>query len=692
MVGSSSSTNTGTLGKRIAIGTAVLAAAIALSMIFWWPLWSGGGLVGSDIYAYFLPQKAFFAEQLKAGRLPLWNNRIGWGYPQLAESQTGVFYPLHLPLYFALDLNTAYNASQLLHYILAFVFTWLFARRIGLAPWGAALAGLVYTYGWFPSRICLEWAIIGGAWFPAALWCAESCIQTRLWRYGIWLTVILALQMLAGHFTLAFVTQLTLMAYVPMRLWFAGRDFESAESTSRRRFAIGLGAAFVGAFLLAAVQLLPTWELKQQSQRKAVSSEHDPNYGYLPIAYLTQIIAPWYWYPDESIFAEITRNGASRTNRVEAHLYFGLVPLGLAFWGVWASRKAIDRRFVVWLLFGGAAIFYATGIFISIARHLPGFSFFEGPARFGLIPTFAAALWAGQGLDRLLVRRRAFRSLVVLAIVFPVSIVDLLIVSRQVTFAFLVEHPPLADLESSPLRRIFTSAEEPMRIFSPGKNLPSLLGASTLPTYLGLGPAAYFEPEYSMPGDFDFESPPSEAQLDWLRLAGVTHLLSFVPLDRRSWPVEPTWQGPDPFLNRALARGVNEPLYLYWLTGSRGRIHWENSATEPAHKLVDVTPLRIAILTEAKRNDRLILTELSYPGWEVTLDGAEAQPQVIEGVFRGVAIPGGKHSIVWIYRPAALYWGGGISLISLATLLAMGHIRFWHPHWTIRSLQPKPGR
>ena len=80
-----------------------------------------------------------------------------------------------------------------------------------MAPWGAALAALVYTYGWFPSRICLEWAIIGGAWFPAALWCAESCIQTRLWRYGIWLTVILALQMLAGHFTLAFVTQLLVL-------------------------------------------------------------------------------------------------------------------------------------------------------------------------------------------------------------------------------------------------------------------------------------------------------------------------------------------------------------------------------------------------------------------------------------------------------------------------------------------------
>src|SRR5436190_4469635 len=105
------------LRRPVLVVGASIVAAVLLTIIFWWPLWTGGGLVGSDIYAYFLPQKAFFAEQLKASQLPVWNNRIGWGYPQLAESQTGVFYPLHLPLFIALDLNSAYSASQLLHYI-----------------------------------------------------------------------------------------------------------------------------------------------------------------------------------------------------------------------------------------------------------------------------------------------------------------------------------------------------------------------------------------------------------------------------------------------------------------------------------------------------------------------------------------------------------------------------------------------
>src|SRR5215831_13172320 len=84
--------------RVLAIGLA-LSAAFLLTLIFWRPLWTGGGLVGSDIYAYYLPQKAYYARELRAGGLPLWNNQIGNGYPQVAESQTGVFYPPNLALY-----------------------------------------------------------------------------------------------------------------------------------------------------------------------------------------------------------------------------------------------------------------------------------------------------------------------------------------------------------------------------------------------------------------------------------------------------------------------------------------------------------------------------------------------------------------------------------------------------------------
>src|SRR5579863_3063162 len=105
------------------MGWGVLAAVL-LTVVFWHPLWQGGGLIGGDTYTYFFPQKAYFAETIRAGDVPLWNNRIGNGYPQVAESQTGVFYPFHLVLFPLLELNTAYSANLITHYVLAFVFTW----------------------------------------------------------------------------------------------------------------------------------------------------------------------------------------------------------------------------------------------------------------------------------------------------------------------------------------------------------------------------------------------------------------------------------------------------------------------------------------------------------------------------------------------------------------------------------------
>ena len=112
----------------------MLATAVALTALFWPTLWQGGGLIGGDIYYYYLPQKVYYAECLRDGTLPLWNNRIGNGYPQLAESQTGVLYPPNLVMYRWLEVNTAFNASVLAHYALAFVSCWLLGRRLNLSP------------------------------------------------------------------------------------------------------------------------------------------------------------------------------------------------------------------------------------------------------------------------------------------------------------------------------------------------------------------------------------------------------------------------------------------------------------------------------------------------------------------------------------------------------------------------------
>ena len=123
------------LGGPFATAGGVAFAAVALTLLFWWPLFGGAGFIGGDVYSYYLPQKVVYAENFAAHRLPLWNNRAGHGYPIVGESQTGPFYPFNLFLYSLLPINLAYNVNHLLHYLLAFAFTWLYARSLALSRW-----------------------------------------------------------------------------------------------------------------------------------------------------------------------------------------------------------------------------------------------------------------------------------------------------------------------------------------------------------------------------------------------------------------------------------------------------------------------------------------------------------------------------------------------------------------------------
>lgn len=738
--------------RPLTTGCLILLAAVGLTVVFWLPLWQGGGFVGGDVYSYYFPQKTFYAERLQAGEFPLWHNRTGFGYPLVGESQTGVFYPFHLLFYSTLDVNPAYNANHVLHYILAYAFAALYALRFGLRLPAALFAALVYAYGWFPSRCCVEWAIIGGTWLPAALWCAESFIQSRYWRYAIGMSVVLAIQMLAGHFQIGFITQLVLIAYIPARLWLV-RDEEHGDDRKNQSLGI-LAAAMLLGFSLAAIQLMPTWELKQHSQRASVGKNHELEFGSIPAWYWTQAVAPWHWYTpliDRNDKLQTGDGNHRRTNEIEAHLYFGLVPLALAVCGIVSAITRRDRRRLLWCGLGLAALVYTPGWLLPVTQHLPGFSFFQGPGRFGIVTAFAVAVLAGSAMQELLEKMRTTTVILIAAAstgslfsgilltedvafvfrefhvhvpltvgnddlttltmksgAFAVScltltgllllfrapnkrhiatnllclsfcaatVIDLWLVSRLITTSWMLKDPPINHLVESPVREILSAESEPVRLFSPSPNFPNVLGVASTPVYLTFGPAEYVDAALTMPSVLEGEASSTSKRIDWLQKSGVTHVLSFDELDQSTWPVKPLWQGFDPVLNRALAR--SEPIYLYKLKESRGRISWEARQSNAFAEIKDYSANGIVVDVDSKTGGRLVFIDLSYPGWSVAIDEKTVESVTVEELFRGVDVPAGEHTVVWKYEPRSVFWGAVISAVSLLLLAAIAHVRYWH--------------
>ncbi len=652
-----------------------LGLATALTYLFWSPLWHGGGLIGGDTYTYFFPQKQYLSERLQAGEFPLWNNRTGHGYPLVAESQTAACYPPNLIAYRLLDVNTAYNAIQISHYVFAFAGVWLFARKLGFSFFARALAAIIFTYGWFPARISLEWAIVTGAWLPWLLLLTDRFAKERRLRDILAIPIGLAFQLLAGHYNLCFITILSILSYGTVQLAIT----PNLECNEKRKFhsLVGLGIVAGSVILVVATfKLAATFELKQVSQRASSDMPSvDTAYGYIPVVYLTQTIAPWYWYGQGVDLNQMAGAGHSPTNLVEAHLYFGLVPLVIIIAAAFKTGLQRDKTCLTWAFLGAIALLFATGIHKPLMDVTPGFNFFRGAGRYGIVTTFGVAVVAGLAFDRIASTRLGLR-FTVGVVVLVTTIADLYSVSQLVGDATITKTPILNYASESPVADKLSTYEGIPRLFCRGANLPNLLGVSSTPPYLGLGPQVYFEGSTQLESDI-LTNPPTEDVLNWLRRAGVTHILSFDSLDEDAWQVEPVWSGIDPFLNRAWARlSPPAPFYLYSLSQTRGRISWwdEEQIGVPNGNLQVTAYQANSVKAEcnAIQPGRIVLTDLIYPGWEVYIDGRLAESVSVEGMYRGVDVSAGEHVIEWRFTPSWSVWDSTWSILGALAAIAVG--------------------
>ena len=68
----------------------------------------------------------------------------------------------------------------------------------------------------------------------------------------------------------------------------------------------------------------------------------------------------------------------------------------------------------------------------------------------------------------------------------------------------------------------------------------------------------------------------------------------------------------------------------------------------------------------------VVLADVYYPGWKLTVDGAPAPIYRVNRMMRGAAVPAGVHKLVYSYEPASFRIGGYVTLagLGLSALLA----------------------
>jgi len=240
--------------RRDAVALGASAGAVFLfcftRLLFW-----GDIVYCLDAGRMHLPIKAFLAERLRAGELPLWYPFDGLGTPFVANAVTAVFHPFTL-WSFALSPESALTWSLMSCVLIGQCGTYWLARRLGAGPAGAACAGIAFAAsGTLLSSLNNLTFLCGACAFPA--WLASlhaASVGRRPWGFAA-AGCALAFTVLAGDFQGCYFYAL---ASLPLLIAFGGR------------LPLGLATvAISGAvgFLLSSVQLLPTVSVLHELRR-----------------------------------------------------------------------------------------------------------------------------------------------------------------------------------------------------------------------------------------------------------------------------------------------------------------------------------------------------------------------------------------------------------------------------------------
>jgi len=220
------------------------------------------GIVQSDAFRYFYPTAVFIHDELAAGRLPLWNPFQMAGQPMAALPIPGALYPPNLLCFGLLGPLRGTTAHAILHLIVAGTGAWLLGRRLGLSraaavtsACGFSLSGALLLGAYIPGFLSSQ------AWLPWMLACIHGLLRDDRWRWPVGLAACLALVFLSGNpQVFVYTVQLGLVfGAVGLGLWL--------ERARAARVALRLLAAAVLTVAWAGPGLFPGIEFLQSSVR-----------------------------------------------------------------------------------------------------------------------------------------------------------------------------------------------------------------------------------------------------------------------------------------------------------------------------------------------------------------------------------------------------------------------------------------
>lgn len=688
--------------------------------------------IASDLLDFNFANRYFVAENLKAGKIPFWDPYIGNGFPLVASAQPGVFYPLNLLLFKALPVVLAFNWSIILSVLLVALGTYFLARHFKLSVSASLLAAISFTFSGFMIGHLRHVPMLNSFWpFPWLILLTDKIAQGKgnfLTLAG--LSLLVAFSVFGGHLSTTAFLLLALAVWFFLRVGASPEGEPSAQKThsSYRPFILFAGALVLG-ILLASIQLLPTLEMIQSSNRASIHSL--AGMAGLGVKNFITFISPY-------ILGDPSRGDSPFTTTVsnfwETAAYIGIIPLILALVGLFLRPKSPLVKSLIWFLIFGLLMTLGskTPFMPWIFQSVPGLKFMRLPIRFLFVVDFSLVFLAAMTFDWLKNKLKPKIQLLLSGLVIFLVILDLgyffypfiaAIDSQKVlaspkSVEFLKEDRELFRIFPWGTDESFVLAFEKARGWQ-GNLSPYLANREVLPAefnqifhlqepgliYLAYSPGGQFSLQRTelvmrsliRQGLFNDYSP------KLLGLMNVKYLLAIAPFPQDTelpadfvsvkeievgsgLPNLRIYQNKK-FLPRAFLvadfQVEPDPQALLNLLLSEKFSPLEKVLLEKTPKLVSTGPLprksfvkitsyenqKVTLKADLGKPAFLVLTDSYYPGWQAKVDGTPTEIFQADYLFRAIELPAGNHQIEFEFKPTYQKLGLIISLITLAGLV-----------------------
>ena len=349
-------------------------------------------LTSDDGILFNVPMRIVAANMVRAGSLPLWNPYIFGGMPLHAAAQGGLLFPLN---WFFLFFNpvAATNLMTLSTYMLAALGAYLYARRSGSSLAGAVLTSVIWQWcgfliGQYSHVNIVQTAVL----LPWLLWAIDGFGERGDRRWAIVIAAIVMFQAFTGHQQTLVYSLMLATAYAVV-MWRVRRP--------ERNFYVRSLVLLPAGMLLAAVQILPTYELMRNSLRSESSLAFFTSFS-LPPKFVFTFFAPYLFGGGDGRLFRVSYLGPPFYGEFIGYVSVGAIMLaGIAVVLTWK-----DPRTKFWATVAVSAFARAVGGYwplklYGLIYYVPILNLFRVPARHIMEVNLALAVLAGRGLTAL---------------------------------------------------------------------------------------------------------------------------------------------------------------------------------------------------------------------------------------------------------------------------------------------------